>query len=284
MQNSAVSNKHNFITDFKRYSPLLINLSVRDIKIKYRRSFLGIAWSILNPLLTMLVLTTVFKMMLRIQIPNYASYYIVGFSIWSFFSESTSLAMSSIIGASALIKKVYVPKYMFPIEKCIFALINFAFSLIAVLVVMLIQGVYPTFTTLLAVIPMLYCFIFACGISLFLSAVTVYFRDIAHFYSVLLTLWMYLTPIIYNIELINSIESKSSVIKFVSKVIRYNPMTFYVTYMRDVMIYNNWLDHFLLYDLIMPYAWELHFFLLLWEHWFSRSVSQNSFCIFREAI
>lgn len=238
MQTTDVSNKHTFFSDFKRYSPLLINLSVRDIKIKYRRSFLGIAWSILNPLLTMLVLTTVFKMMLRIEIPNYASYYIVGYSIWSFFSEATSMAMSSILSAASLIKKVYVPKYMFPLEKCIFAFINFAFSLIAVFIVMLIQGVYPTWTTLLALLPMIYCFIFACGVSLLLSAITVFFRDVAHFYSVLLTLWMYLTPIIYTTEIVQSIEAKTTVINFVSSIIEHNPMSYYVTYMRDVMIYN----------------------------------------------
>lgn len=238
MQNSSVSNQHNFISDFKRYSPLLVNLSIKDIKIKYRRSFLGIAWSVLNPLLTMLVLTTVFSMMLRIQIENYASYYIVGFSIWSFFSEATSLAMNSVLASAALIKKVYVPKYMFPLEKCIFALINFVFSLIAVLIVMLIQGVYPTWTTLLAVVPVIYCFIFACGISLILSAITVFFRDVAHFYGVFLTMWMYLTPILYTPDMIQSIEGNGAVKTVITDIIQYNPMTYYVTYMRDVMMYN----------------------------------------------
>ncbi len=228
---SSVTGIKKFYLDFKRYTPLLFNLASKDIKVKYRRSVLGIAWSILNPLLTMLVLTQVFQMLLRVQVENFATYYIVGSSLWSFFAESTSLAMTSVIGASSLIKKVYVPKYMFPLEKCIFAMINYLFSLIAVFLVMIIQGVYPTWTTILAILPILYCFVFCCGFSLFLSAVTVYFRDIAHLYGVLLTIWMYLTPILYPITLL---EDK----RFIYNIVKLNPMYYYVEYIRDVMMYN----------------------------------------------
>ena len=219
-----------FFYDFKRFLPLLKNLVSKDFKIKYRRSFLGVAWSVLNPLLTMLVLTKVFQMLLRIRVENFATFYIIGSSLWNFFSESTSMSMTSILGAAPLIKKVYIPKYMFPLEKCLFALVNFFFSMIAAIVVMLIQGVYPTLTALLFPIPVMYVFIFACGFSLLLSAITVYFRDIAHLYSVLLTLWMYLTPILYNDELLNGH-------KFIETVVHLNPMYYYVTYFRDVMMY-----------------------------------------------
>ncbi len=224
---------NKFVADFRQYSPLLKNLSVKDIKIKYRRSFLGIAWSVLNPLFTMLVLTTVFKMLLRVTVENFATYYILGASIWAFFSESTSLSMTSIIGSASLIKKVYIPKYIFPLEKCIFALINYAFSLIAVIAVMLIQGVYPDFTAFFALYPIVCCFVFCCGFSLILSALTVYFRDIAHLYSVLLTIWMYLTPILYPIELL-----KDSNVKFVYTVVKLNPMYYYVDSVRSAVMYH----------------------------------------------
>lgn len=217
--------KRRFFIDFKKYSPLLINLAVRDIKIKYRRSFLGIMWSILNPLFTMLVLTTVFKMLLKVEVDNFATYYIVGSSLWNFFAESTTLAMSSVIGSSALIKKVYVPKYMFPLEKCIFALINYAFSLIAVFIVMMIQGVYPTFNIFLSIIPIFLCFVFCCGVSLIFSALSVYFRDLLHLYSVLLTVWMYLTPILYPLSLLKEVKA-------VYIIARCNPMVYYVEYLR----------------------------------------------------
>ena len=195
-------NKPNFFADMKKFSPLLVNLVSKDFKIKYRRSTLGVIWSVLNPLLTMIVLTNVFGVLLRIQVPNFATYYIVGSCIWTFFSEATTNSLNSVIGSASLIKKVYIPKYMFPLEKCLFALVNFAFTLIAVLVVMIAQGVYPTWTTLLFPLPVMYCFVFVCGVSLFLSAANVYFRDIEHLYGVLLTLWMYLTPIIYPLDLL----------------------------------------------------------------------------------
>lgn len=234
--NSQKNGLSKSISDFKKYFPLLLNLSAKDIKLKYRRSFLGLAWSVLNPLFTMLVLTQVFGLLLKIKVDNFATYYIVGNSIWAFFSEATSLSMMSIISSAPLIKKVYIPKYIFPLEKCVFAFINFALSLIAVIAVMLIEGVYPTFTMLLAPLPILYCFLFCVGFSLILSALTVYFRDIMHLYSVLLTVWMYLTPIIYPMEIIEN--SGGRMAKIVLTVIRCNPLFRYVRYFRDVMMYN----------------------------------------------
>ena len=226
----TVTNKVNFIIDMKRFFPLLKNLVSKDFKVKYRRSVLGIAWSILNPLFTMLVITTVFGKLLKIQVDNFATYYIVGFSIWSFFSEATSSSLTSVLNSAALIKKVYIPKYIFPIEKCLFALVNFAFTLIAVVIVMLFQGVVPTVTAVLFPLPVIYCFIFVCGVSLFLSAATVYFRDIQHLYGVLLTMLMYLTPIIYPMELLKGHD-------FIEKVVNLNPMTHYVEYFRDIVMY-----------------------------------------------
>ena len=160
MDTSKASNS-GFIYNLKKFLPLLKNLVARDFKIKYRRSVLGVAWSVLNPLCTMIVLTQVFQLLLRNPVENFATYYIIGASIWTFFSESTSLSLNSVLGAASLIKKVYIPKYMFPIEKCLFSLVNFLFSLIAVVIVMLVQGVFPSWTAVLFPIPVLYCFIFS---------------------------------------------------------------------------------------------------------------------------
>lgn len=228
------STKHNFFADLKKYTPLLQNLVTKDLKIKYRRSVLGIAWSVLNPLFTMLVLTQVFGLLLKIKVENFATYYIVGYSIWSFFSEATTNSLSSVISAAPLIRKVYIPKYVFPLEKCFFSFVNFSFTLVAVLLVMLIQGVYPSFYTLLFPIPVIYAFIFVCGMCLFLSAANVYFRDIEHLYSVLLTVWMYLTPIIYPISLLDSAGGFALVVK---RIVYLNPLTHYVEYFRSVVMY-----------------------------------------------
>ena len=227
--------RYRFINDFKKFTPLLQNLVIKDFKIKYRRSVLGIAWSVLNPLFTMLVLTQVFGMLLRIKVENFATYYIVGASIWTFFNEATTNSLTSIISASSLIKKVYLPKYVFPLEKCIFSLVNFSFTLVAVLLVMIIQGVYPSFYSLLFPIPVIYTFFFVCGMCLFLSAANVYFRDIEHLYSVLLTVWMYLTPIIYPLSIFDN--ANGTLVRIVKKVIYLNPLTHYVEYFRSVVMY-----------------------------------------------
>ena len=229
------STKHNFFTDLKTYMPLLQNLVVKDVKIKYRRSVLGIAWSVLNPLFTMLVITQVFGMLLKVKVPNFATYYIVGVSIWNFFSEATMNSLSSVIGASSLIKKVYIPKYVFPLEKCIFSLVNFSFTLVAVLLVMIIQGVYPSWYSLLFPIPVIYAFFFVCGMCLFLSAANVYFRDIEHLYGVLLTVWLYLTPIIYPMTIFD--DANSMLAHIVKKIVYLNPLTHYVEYFRSVVMY-----------------------------------------------
>ena len=222
------------------------NLAGKDFKLKYRRSILGIAWSILNPLLTMLVLTVVFGYLFGIgrgtyaDVPDFAVFYIVGASMWNFFAEATSGSMTSVLASASLIKKVYIPKYIFPLEKCLFSLINFAFSLIAVAIVMIlrIKFIDPGITVILLPLPVLYCFMFAVGLSLFLSAVSVFFRDIIHLYSVILTLWMYLTTLIYPLSMIEKQFNPESPLRFVVYIIKYNPMSVYVNYFRDIVMNN----------------------------------------------
>ena len=222
-------NKANFFSDMKKFMPLLKNLVAKDFKIKYRRSILGVAWSVLNPLFTMLVITTVFGKLLKIQVPNFATYYMLGYVIWNFFCEATSTSLNSILASAPLIKKVYIPKYIFPIEKCLFSLVNFFFTLIAVVIVMLFDGVVPLATTVLFPIPLLYCFVFVCGMSLFLSAATVYFRDVQHLYGIFLTALMYLTPIIYPLEILNDYPK-------ILMIVKLNPMTNYVEYFRTLIM------------------------------------------------
>lgn len=224
-----------YYADFKRYLPLLFTLTSRDIKLKYRRSVLGIVWSILNPLLIMIVMTQVFTYLLRVPPPDvpFAVFYIVGATLFNFFSEATNTSMSSVIGNSALIKKVYIPKYIFPLEKCLFSLVNMLFSMIAVIIVMsfyVITGeVVLTWKIFLFFIPMGFCFLFTVGMSMILSSLTVYFRDILHLWGVILTVWMYLTPIIYGVNIIEGTP--------LMWVVRCNPLYYFTTAMRDVLIY-----------------------------------------------
>ena len=213
---------------FLKYKTLLNELVVRDIKVRYRKSVLGLLWTVLNPLLMMCVITVVFSTLFRQNIPNFPIYYLAGSLIFSFNSEATSNGLYSIIGSASLIKKVYIPKYLFPISKVLSALVNLGFSLVAMFVVMIVTGAPFHATLLLMPLPIFYVFLFTSGLSLLLAAATVYFRDIAHFWGVFVLAWTYFTPIFYPVTILPS---------FAMKIMQLNPMYHYVTYMRDVVLY-----------------------------------------------
>ena len=213
---------------FLKYKTLLNELVVRDIKVRYRKSVLGLLWTVLNPLLMMCVITVVFSTLFRQNIPNFPIYYLAGSLIFSFNSEATSNGLYSIIGRASLIKKVYIPKYLFPISKVLSALVNLGFSLVAMFVVMIVTGAPFHATLLLMPLPIFYVFLFTSGLSLLLAAATVYFRDIAHFWGVFVLAWTYFTPIFYPVTILPS---------FAMKIMQLNPMYHYVTYMRDVVLY-----------------------------------------------
>jgi ABC-2 type transport system permease protein len=224
-----------FIPKLKRYLPaflqyrsLLFNLVSRDIKVKYRRSVLGLLWSVLQPLFVMLIISAVFSNIFRIEIENYPAFYITASLIFNFVTEASILSMGSILSASSLIKKVYIPKYLFPLEKCLFAFVNMLFSLIAVAIVYLVLQTPIQLTVFLLPIPMIYAALFSFGLGLILSAAVMYFRDVAHLYAVWVTGWMYLTPILYPLEILP---------EFMQTILKFNPLVYYVGYARDVMLY-----------------------------------------------
>ena len=221
------------ILAMKRYKYLLYDLVTRDIKTKYRRSALGVLWSVLNPLLMMLVLTAVFSQIIRVEVEGgFALFYLTGYIMFNFVSESSNFALTSIINAEGLIKKVYIPKYVFPLEKTLFSLVNMLFSLIAFVIVFVVflitEQVELHATMLLFFVPMIYVFVFSFGLNLILSTMNVFFRDVGHLWGVFLTVWMYATPIIYPINLVPS---------WLQVIIKCNPLYHYVTYFRNVMIY-----------------------------------------------
>lgn len=215
-----------------KYKDLLILLVQRDIKLKYRRSFLGYVWSVLNPLLSMLVMVVVFSHMFSRNIENFPVYLICGNILFSFMRESTTLAMSSIITSAPLLKKVYVPKYIFTLSKVTSSMVNLLFSLGALLIVMLVTGTKFTWYCLLIVIPILELYVFCVGLGLFLAQANVFFRDIGNIWSVVTLAWMYATPIFYDID------SLSPLLRYwIPKI---NPMYIYITQMRDFILTGWW--------------------------------------------
>ena len=221
-------NRH--IETFGKYRYLLADLITRDLKVKYRRSVLGLLWSILNPLLMMFVISAVFSRIFKFDVEFFPVFYLTGAVIFNFVVESTSSSMTAIISAAPLIKKVYVPKYLFPLEKTLFAFVNLLFSLIAVAVVILVLRMPLHWTALLFPIPLLYVLVFSVGLGLILSAYNVFYRDIQHLYSVWTTAWLYLTPVIYPVSILPSAMQKA---------VAFNPLYYYVDYFREVVMYGH---------------------------------------------
>ena len=220
----------------KKYMPLLKELVNRDIKIKYRRSFLGMLWTILNPLGMMVIMTIVFSTVFPQQIAHFPVYLMCGQLIFNFFNESTNMAMSSIIGNAGLIKKVYVPKYFFPISRVFSSFVNLMTSFVALLIVIVVTRTPVHLTILLVVFPVFYVLMFAMGMGLILSAIVVSFRDMIHLYGVLLTAWLYLTPIFYPIEML---KGDGTIRKIGYTIVNANPITSFVQMMRKVVLYGD---------------------------------------------
>lgn len=224
-----------YARDFWRYRFLLQNLIGRDFKLKYRRSVLGVVWSVLNPLLMCLVMWAVFSSILDTRsagIENFPVYLMSGQLLFNFFNEATSVAMSSMLGAAPLIKKVYVPKYIFPLQKVCFALVNCLFSFIALVILMIFTGAPLHSTVLIAVYPLLTLFVFSLGVGLILAAFTVFFRDIMHLWGVFCTALMYFSAIFY--DPFNMASGSGTLV--LQAFIKYNPMYWYITAFRTAVL------------------------------------------------
>lgn len=224
--------------DFEKDKFILKQLVTKDFKIKYRRSVLGVAWSVLNPLLMMVVMSIVFSTIFgqsrngSITPEMYPLYLIVGNITFSVMSESTNQALMSIIWASSLLKKVKVHRWVFPVQKVLFSLVNFSFSLVAVALVMLFFRVVPTLHLILLPVCLLLLMCFCMGLGMMLSALAVFFRDVMHLWTVVITAWMYLTPIFWTTDYI------SQMAHWIQVLVVLNPMYNYLQFMRDIFLFN----------------------------------------------
>lgn len=216
------------------FDELLKQLIIRDIKLKYRRSYLGYLWSILNPLMLMMVLVVVFSNLFRFDIPNFPVYLLSAQIIFNFMVEATNVSVGSIIGNATLLKKTYVPKYIFTLSKVGSSLVNLLFSLGALFLVMLITKTEFSLNLLFFPIVLLQVFLFSLGLGLFLSAATVFFRDIQYLWGVFVSMWMYLTPIFYPVSIIP--EEYQALYK------NLNPMYWYIEQFRDIVLYAKFPD------------------------------------------
>jgi hypothetical protein len=217
------------INVFMKYKDLLIQLVSRDIKLKYRRSFLGYLWSVLNPLFVMIIMTIVFSTMFSRNIENFPVYLFTGKMLFDFMSTSTNQAMTSVTGNAALLKKTYVPKYIFTLSKVTSCMVDLLFSFGALFIVMLATRAHIYWTFFLFPIVVIQIYIFCCGLGFFLAEFNVFFRDVQYIYQAIITAWMYLTPIFYPVE------SLPGSVAFIVKGL--NPLYYYVAQFRDLVYY-----------------------------------------------
>ena len=206
---------------------LFRSLRARDIKIKYRRSVLGVLWTLLNPICMMVILSIVFSNLFKFDIENFPLYVLSGQVVFNFFNDSTTSAMSSIIGSSSLIKKVYVPKYLFVVSRILSSFINLMASFTALILVMIATRVELRWSVVLAVIPLMLLVFFSLGVGLLLSALAVKFRDVIHLYSVFTTGLMYLMPVIYPMSMLPD---------KIKAIVLLNPLTNMLQMFRDAML------------------------------------------------
>lgn len=207
---------------------ILRRMIYTNFKTRYKRSYLGVIWSLLNPLLNMIVFVIIFSNLFRFDIPHYPLYILAGNMIFSFFAASTSEAMMQIIGNAAMIRRVYLPKTVYVLAGIGINGINLILTFIPFVIIALFDKLEfaPTLFLIIPVILLTTCFII--GMSLLIATITTYLHDFSQIWSVLLTLWMYLTPLFYPETIIPD--------ELISAY-RLNPMYIYVTLFREPLLY-----------------------------------------------
>lgn len=192
-----MSSLKEMFQEFIRYRFLLGELVKKGIVLKYRRSYLGIIWTLLEPLLNMLVLTFVFGTLFGNSDKTFPIYILSGRLLYTCFSQSSKAALRSIRANAGMINKVYVPKYLYPISSVLYSYVIFGLSLIVLAIVAVVLGVYPTVRILLIWIPLLLLVLLSLGAGMILATMGVYFRDMEYLWDVGLTLVMYMCAIFY---------------------------------------------------------------------------------------
>lgn len=216
-----------YLHEFWRYRDLLKLLVTKNIKLKYRRSWLGYVWSILNPLLIMVVMTVVFSTMFKRNIENFPVYLFCGQLLFNYMNSSTTQAIFSITGNAALLKKTYVPKYLFTLARITSGLVDLVFSLGALAIVILVTRARVTWYILLSPLVLLQLYVFCIGLGLFLAQASVFFKDTQFIYNAVITAWMYLSAIFYPVEALSA--------EIAWAIQHLNPMYFYIGQFRALV-------------------------------------------------
>lgn len=249
------------VDNFMKYRFLLKELTSKNIKLQYRNSVLGVFWTFLDPLLTMIVLSFVFNVVFgknSEEFVNYPVYLLCGKLLYEFYKTGSKRAMVSIRSRASIIKKVYVPKYIYPLSNVFSAFVNFAISLIVLVVVIAFFNVtnyHPinvTWRIIYAIIPILVLFVLTLGVGMILATVSVFFKDVENLYDVFCILLFYLSPIVYRPKVLNFPPSQLRILKI-------NPLYGLIDCFRAAIIWGadftkHWDARLLTYDTIFAFV------------------------------
>lgn len=215
------------IDKIKKHSFLFEELVKRDFKQKYKRTSLGIIWSLLSPLLTLLVMSLVFTQFFGRNTPHYTVYLFCGNLVFSYFRDATSGGMTSLTANAGIITKVNIPKYMFLLSKNVSSLINFGLTLIILFAFVAIDGIAFNWKFILLLYPIACLLVFNLGIGLILSALFVIFKDVQYLYDIFTMLLMYMSAIFYTID---------AYPPDIQALFYLNPVFVYIDYFRTIII------------------------------------------------
>lgn len=221
------------IREIYKYREMLFNLVKKDLRTRYKGSVLGFLWTFINPLLQLVVYSAVFSIIMRVNVENYSIYLFVALIPWLFFATSIQVSCSSIISNKDLIKKVYFPRMIIPLSVATSAFMNMIFSMVIVFIALIISGIGLSKYIFFLPIVMILEYFMVIGMCLIFSALNVFFRDLEYILSIVMMAWMYLTPILYTMEMI----PKELVYLF-----KINPMTSVIQAYRDILYYQRMPD------------------------------------------
>jgi ABC-type polysaccharide/polyol phosphate export permease len=213
-----------------RYRDLIFLLVRRDLTARYKRSVFGIAWTMLNPLGMMIVLSIVFSQIFRVKIENFPAYVLSGLIAWNFFAQSSSSAIYALVWGGDLLQRIYIPRSTFAISSIGTGLINLLLSLVPLILVMVVISTPLHWTILLSLVAMILLGLFSLGVGLLISTIGIYFYDVVEMYAIILMAWFYITPIIYTLDLLPA---------NLQRLLLLNPMTPLVELFRSLVFYGN---------------------------------------------
>lgn len=240
----------NGLKELYDYRDMLFNLVKKDLRTRYKGSFLGFLWTFVNPLLQLVVYTMVFSVIMRAGIDKYYIYLFVALVPWIFFATSLTSSSVSILGSKDLIKKIYFPRLIIPMSVVNGAFMNMIFTMVVVFVALIFSGIGISKYIIFLPVIMLSEYLLALGLSFIVSSLNIYFRDLEHILGIVTMAWMYMTPILYDINMVP--ENLQSIFKL-------NPMTPIILAFRDILYYKTMPD---LSNMGLIFIWGIGFIII----------------------